>query len=358
MKGEGTEPAILFVEVPNFYAEVERRAAPALGDRALVVGGDPDKRGKVQSASPGARRSGVEDGMPMDAALELCPGALRVATNMKLYREASGALVTYLRGVFAEVETPRLGCVFAEIRGGASTLDALAGDLVARTSSELSLPLRIGIAPSKFLARLAAEEAGEGGVFRLRGADVDDFLAPLRVSRLPKVGKKMAGRLGELGAETVGDLLGLGADLLEREFSNRGRAIFELARGHDRSPVRVAPTPRSMGRETTFTELSRDPALLAESLGRLSTSLASALERQGFRAARVALRLFRSDGRVTTRSLTPGESFAGADEIARIGRELLERGGDSGELYRGMGVTLGGLSLEGGDDRQLDLFPD
>ena len=356
MKSGAGEPMILFAEVPNFYAEGERRAAPALDERPFLVGGDPVKRGKVQSATPDARRMGVADGMAMEAALQLCPDAVRVTTNMKGYREASGALVTFLTHAFEEVETRRLGTAFAQLKGRSSELEVLVAGLVSRAAADLSLPLRVGVAPSKFLARLAAESVGDQGVCWLPGAEVVNFLAPLPVACLPGAGQKTEQRLAELGATTVGQVLALGPELLGREFGNHGLAILEAAQGRDRSPMRVAAQPRSMGREVTFPEPTREAAALREALEKLAASLASALERQGLRAERLAVRLARGDGSVITRSSTPKGGCCSASEIAHLGHELFQRGDEAGKLYRGLGLTVGGLSQEGARRRQLDLF--
>ncbi|MDG2334049.1 MAG: hypothetical protein P8Q97_07465 [Myxococcota bacterium] len=356
MKGAAAEPMVLFAEVPNFYAEVEKRAAPALSDRPFLVGGDPAKRGKVQSATPDALQLGVEEGMPMEQALRLCPLAVRVPTNMRRYREASGALVTLLTQVFDEVETRQLGTVFAELHGRPSVLAGVLEGLVPRAAEELFLPLRVGAAPSKFLARLAADSVGSQGVRWLPGREVPEFLAPLAAGCLPRVGKKTEQRLAEMGATTVAQVLALGAGVLGREFGNHGLAILEAAEGRDRSPVRVAAQPRTMAKGVTFAEPTREAAVVSEALESLASALASGLERRGLRAARLAVRLVREDGSVITRSLTPEGGCGDAPQIARLGRESFQRGDVAGELYRGLGLTLGGLSHEGALQRQLDLF--
>ena len=199
------------------------------------------------------------------------------------------------------------------------------------------------------------EEAGAGAIYRLRGADTSAFLAPLPVSRLPRVGAKTAARLREIGADTVGEVLALGASVLEAELGNHGLAILEMARGQDRSPVRVAAHPQSIGREATFSVPCAGPEQEAETIVRLAISLANAMERQGLRAGRVALRLFGVDGATTTRSITLGGEIAEAREIYRVGLDLLQRGGTAGRVHRGLGITLAGLKRMGGDERQLDL---
>ena len=281
MKGAGAEPAILFVEVPDLYAEVERRNAPSLLGLPVLVGGDPRKSGRVQSLSQEARDAGVVHGMAMAMALEACPNAVRVPTEMRRYREASGDLVACLRGFFGEVESAGLGAAYADVRRELAASDEGVGALLARAGTELRLPLRAGIAPSKFLARLAAEEADRGTVYRLRGAQTAGFLASLPVERLPRVGTKTAVRLRELGAQTVGEVSRLDAGLLEEALGNHGLTILEMARGQDRSPVRVARTPQSIGREKTFDEPSADVAVLTAHLEELAVFLSAGRARRG-----------------------------------------------------------------------------
>jgi nucleotidyltransferase/DNA polymerase involved in DNA repair len=277
---------------------------------------------------------------------------------MRRYREASGDLAACLRGLFEEVESSGLGSVYADVHRGRDAPEKIAGELLRRAGAELNLPLRAGIAPSKFLARLAAEEASSGTVYRLRGADTAAFLAPLPVERLPRVGAKTAARLGDLGARTVGEVLRLGAVVLEAELGNHGLAILEMARGQDRSPMRVARHPQSIGREKTFEEPSADPEVLTAHLGDLAASLAAALERRGLRARRVALRLVGAAGATTTRSTTLADQIFAAEDIFRVACELLRRGGRGERSHRGLGMTLAGLGPAVGEDRQLDLFPD
>ena len=356
MRGERGESAILFAEVPDFYAEVESRAAPELRGAPVLVGGDPAKRGRVLSLNAEARRAGVERGMEMAAALASCPEAAWLPTNMKRYREASGALVNCLRGVFDEVEKATLGSAYAEVHGEAGTPERVAERLLPRAGAELGLPLRVGIAPSKFIARLAAEEAGVGAVYRVRHAEIASFLAPLPVARLPKVGAKTAARLADLGARRVADVLELGAARLEEELGNHGLRILEMARGQDRSPVRVAALPKSIGRETTFPEPTAEFARLAAEAENVAESVAAALDRQGLTAGRVALRLIATRGAATTRSVTLREPALGAREIYRVALELLLRSHDPEVPHRGLGITLAGLRRAAGEDRQLDLF--
>jgi len=199
---------VLYAEVPGFYAEVERSADPTLAGRAVVVGGDPRKNGTVQSASAEARAAGVAPGMAVLEALERCPRAKVLRTDMRRYREASARLRATLRRHLDRLEPAGLGAAYLDASGAARPPEALAADLAKAVGDDLGLPLRVGIASAKFLARLAAEE-GEGPIVRVALGEEADFLAGLPLERLPGVGPTTAARLAELGARSIAELAGL-----------------------------------------------------------------------------------------------------------------------------------------------------
>jgi len=189
---------LLYAEVPRFYAELERVADPALAERPVIVGGDPRKRGLVQAATLDALAQGVEVGMPVLDALERCPGARLRRTNMRAYREVAARLRAVFRRTGAPVEVAGLEAAYLDPSGGDEAAEALAGRLQREVREALRLPLRVGIASLKFVARLAAEEASEGGVRRVPLGGVREFLDPLPVQRLPGVGPHTLAALREL----------------------------------------------------------------------------------------------------------------------------------------------------------------
>jgi nucleotidyltransferase/DNA polymerase involved in DNA repair len=348
---------VLYAEVPGFYAEVERRVDPALAGRPIVVGGDPAKRGKVQSASPEALDAGIHEGMPMLEALDRCPAATRFKTNMKAYREVSGALAICLRRTVDEIEQAGFGAAYAELHSPREAQSVLARRMIEAVGSELGLPLRIGLAPTKLVARLAAEEAGPSGLRLVRVEEAAAFLAPLPVNRLPRVGKKTEATLAALGAARVSDLLTLDVARLEAALGNHGLAILELARGNDRSPVRVARHPRSISREQRLTgQAPDDGGGVSDALRQLANALSANLERQGLRARRVALKLRFSDKTTLTRSATLGEPVLEAAEIYGTAQSLLGRVEASGHRIQAVGVVLAGLISRGQEEQQLELF--
>lgn len=357
MRPAAVEPAILFAEVPDFYAEVERRAH-GLAARAILVGGHPEKRGKVQSASIEARARGVQPGMPMDEALALCPDALRLATDMPRYREAQGRLDVCLRRIEAGIEPVGFGAAYLDVAPGAASPEAHAERVVAAVQDELGWPLRIGIGPTRLIARLVASEIQRSGVRRVAARDAAAFLAPLPVTHLPRIGRKAASRLEDLGAVTIGDVVALGRTVIEEALGARGHAILTMAEGRDDAAIRPVRHPRTISREATLRGEAPGDSDTIASLDRLAHALERQLVRHGLRAGRLALRVRFEDQSTATRSETLGEPVD--DRSILLGRALalLERVELGSTRIRGLGLTVAGLTVAGGVDAQLELFRD
>jgi DNA polymerase-4 len=348
---------ILYAEVPSFYASIERADQPAFVDRPLIVGGDPRKRGLVQSATADALAAGVTLEMPVIEALQRCPEARAVRTNMGRYREVSRQLYAWLRRGFGRLEPSGLGAAFFDLTSGSEEPEVVAARLRSIVQRELGLPLRVGIASGKLIARLAAEEAGEGGIRRVAHGDEQSFLSPLPVTRLEGVGEKTAGKLAELGAHTIGEIAAVGRERLEESLGTHGLRILAFAVGRDDRPVRATRHPQSMSREATLRGESRDLGNLAEHLQDLAQHLAAELRLQGLSAARVSLKLRFADQAVATRSLTLTRPAAAAPDIQAAALALLERTEAGSRPVRGLRLQVGGLLLRDAADRQLDLFP-
>ena len=349
------ERRILFAEVPGFYAAIERAEDPGLAERPVIVGGDPRKRGRVQAATPDAFAAGVEVDMPVIEALRLCPQARAVRTNLGHYREVSRALMAALRGVLPRFEPFGLGGAYADLSGtedAAQQGEALCEVVRAR----LSLPLRVGIASRKFLARLAAQEVALSGVRRVALDEEEAFLAPLPVARLDGVGRKTAARLAELGAHSIGDVAALGRDRLQEVFGVHGLRIHAYATGSDDEPLRPERHARSLSREATVRAEPLDLSVLVEHLSGLAAQLESELTRQGLVAGRITLKLRFLDQGITTRTLTLGQPVASAQALLDVAQELLARTQAGSREVRGIGLQLGSLLPAAEQDRQLSLF--
>lgn len=349
--------AVLFSEVPHFYAMVERADDPALAERPLLVGGDPRKRGLVQAATPEALAAGVRLDMPVAEALALCPRARALPTDMRRYREVSRRLFARLREAFARLEPCGLGAAYALLPGAAADAGERFAALAAGVRSELGLPLRGGIASGKFLSRLAAARAADGALQRIPVGGEADFLEPLPVTELEGVGQKTAAVLAELGAARIGDVVALGRERLEQALGNHGLRIFALASGRDDVPVRAAAHSQSLSREVRVTAaVASDAAQLAEVVRDLTRRLEEELRAQRLAAARVVLKLRFADGMPSSRSSTLAAPVAAAAELSRVALELLERGAASARPLRGLGIQLARLSPAAESDRQLALF--
>ncbi len=349
---------VLFAEVPGFYAAVARADDPALAGRPVIVGGDPRKRGRVQSATLDAFAAGVELDMPILEALRHCPLARAVRTDMPRVREVSRRLFASLRGVEGHLETFGLSACYADVTARHEEAEALAQRAMDVVDATLGLPLRVGIASGKFLARLAAEEvSGERGVVRVAPGSEQGFLDPLPIERLDGVGRKTAASLAAMGARTIADVRALGRERLQAEFGPNGLRVHACACGGFEEPVRAARHPKSLSRESTLRGESSDVAVFAEVLAGLAQQLEEELGRQGLVAGRVAVKVRFADHGTTTRSATLPKPTASAAAFHAAGSRLLERTQAGARPVRGLGLQLALLAPAGEADRQLDLFP-
>ncbi len=347
---------ILFAEVPCFYAAIERADESSLADRPIIVGGDPRKRGLVQGASEEALAAGVMLDQPVHDALRLCPEARAVRTDMKRYREVSGRLFVCLRRGFDRLEPFGLGAAYLDVTSSPDPPEEIARRLQGIVADELGLGLRAGIAAGKFHARLAAEEAGASGCYRVDPERQTAFLSPLSVTRLEGVGAKTAATLAELGAHRIGQLLEIGPDRLQQALGTHGLRIHAYADGRDDRPVRAASHPQSLSREATLEE-SRDFAVLTAQIEDLARRLEVDLRSQGLSAGRVALKIRFSDRATNSRSKTLAAPISSSAEIQELAVGLLGHIDAGSRPARGLGIQLGRLQRSEDSDRQLDLFP-
>jgi DNA polymerase-4 len=347
---------LLYAEVPGFYAEFERVSDPALAGRPVIVGGDPRKRGTVQAATAEARTLGVREGMPMLEALERCPRARVVVTNMRRYREASAELRSQFRRATDRVEPFGAAAAFLDVSACAEPAERVAAQLCEAVRNELGLPLRVGVSSIKFLAKLASESIETEGVFVIEPNGVRSFLEPLPVARLPGVGPKTEATLAELGAHTAGDLAKLERSLLEERLGNHGLTILSYAQGQDPAPLRAAPHPRSVSQEATFALPEIDRLALEERLAGLAARVEEALARERLAARRVVVKVRYADGELVTRSLTGVHAISSARELLAQAAPLLGRTQAGSRAVRGLGLVASELVRSPRDDRQLDLF--
>jgi DNA polymerase-4 len=348
---------LIYAAVPGFYAAVERADKPDLASRPVIVGGDPRKRGLVQSATPDALEAGVVVGMPMREALERCPEGRALRTDMRRYREMASRLRACFRRLTHRVEPAGLDAAFLEPRRPDQPCWELAERLRESVREELRLPLQIGIAPAKFLAKIAAEESGASEILRIEPGEVAGFLAPLPVSRLPGVGDRTEAKLADLSVRRAGELAALDRRVLEEHLGNHGLAIQGYARGRDDARLRAAPRPRSLSQESTLDSDEVDLAVIQERIEELARGLEGGLLLERLAAKRVTLKLRYAGQEQTTRSCTLVRPVSASRDLANLATELLGRTQAGIRPVRLVGLAVASLIRARRDDRQLDLFP-
>jgi DNA polymerase-4 len=347
---------LIYAVVPGFYAEVERAADPGLASRPVMVGGNPRKRGLVQSATSDALEAGVVVGMLMREALERCPRARALRTDMRRYRDIASRLRACFRRLTDRVEPAGFEAAFLEPRRPEESVEELAESLRESVREELQLPLRVGIAPAKFLAKIAAEEAGTSGILRVDAGEVPSFLAPLPVSRLPGVGAKTEAKLGELSVYTVAEVAALDRRVLEEHLGNHGLAILGYAQGRDGTRLRAAAHSRSLSQESTLDSDELELPVIQERIEELARRLEASLLLERLAAKRVTLKLRYADQEQTTRSRTLVRPVAASRELAALAEDLLGRTQAGIRPVRLVGLAVASLIRSRRDDRQLDLF--
>ncbi|HEX9799390.1 MAG TPA: DNA polymerase IV [Thermoanaerobaculia bacterium] len=352
---------IVHVDMDAFYASVEQRDAPELRGKPVVVAWK-GARSVVCAASYEARKFGIRSAMPALRAARLCPDALFVPPDFTRYREVSRQIRAIFHRHSDLVEPLSLDEAYLDVtaeKTGLPSATETAKVIRAEIRAETALTASAGVAPNKFLAKIASDWKKPDGLFVIRPEEAEAFLTPLPVGKLPGVGKATAGALESLGIRTVGDLRAREPRELERRFGRVGPRLWELARGIDESPVEPRQEVKSISAEDTFPE---DLALdeLGPALDLAAERVWTAAERQGKLGRTVTLKLKTAEFRVLTRRLTPPGPPASAAELAALARELAARVElPAATRYRLAGVGLSGFGAEDdAEPAQSVLFDD
>jgi DNA polymerase-4 len=333
---------IVHVDMDAFYASVEQRDDPALRGKPVVVAWK-GKRSVVCAASYEARRFGVRSAMPAVTAERLCPQAIFVPPDFTRYKAVSRAVREILQRHTDLIEPLSLDEAYLDVTENKSALPTATKVAIAirqQIREELSLTASAGVAPNKFLAKIASDWRKPDGLFVVQPKDVETFLAPLQVGRIPGVGKVTETRLNRYGILTVGDLRGFELATLEVQFGRYGARLYELARGIDHNPVTPNRPTKSISAEDTFEQdipLSETDDLIR----RLAEKVWLASRRESRVARTVVLKLKTKEFNIHTRSHTPDLPPDSCEELVAIALSLRERV-DLGpqRLYRLVGVGV------------------
>jgi DNA polymerase-4 len=351
---------ILHVDLDAFYASVEVLKDPSLAGKPVVVGHD-GPRGVVASASYEARRYGIHSAMPSVRARRLCPEAIFLPSDFDAYRAHSNRFREVLLSYTPLVEPLSLDEAFLDV-GGATTLfgdpAAIAAKIRADVEREVGVICSVGVAPTKFLAKLASDLCKPDGMLVVAHDGVQAFLDPLPVGRLWGVGEKTGEVLGRLGIRTVGELAATPEGILTRVLGEQGgRHLHTLAHGHDDRVVVPYEAPKSISHEETFQhDLDADQDVLRELLA-LSGRVASRLRADGYRARTVVLKARLANFTTLTRSRTlPDATDVGADLYHVVGELYRALPGERRRI-RLLGVQASGL-IPAGAEQLAMLHPE
>ena len=348
---------IIHVDLDAFFASVEELLNPELRGKPVIVGGNPRHRGVVSSASYAARAYGVRSAMPTAQALRLCPEAIIVRPRHKEYTRRSQRVMDILRDVSPLMEQVSIDEAFLDVTGCErlwGPVQEIGRLIQRRVMEEEDLPVSLGIASSKLVAKIACGLGKPRGLVIVQPGEESAFLAPLPIHRLWGVGEVTAAKLRDLGIETIGDLAAWGEEQLVRLFGDAGRALYSAARGTDGSAVRVCRDRHSISHELTFDRDTRDSGVIRRTLLSMSENVASRLRERRLVAQTVRIKLRDPHFTTITRQTTIEHPTDQALVVFDTAEQLLRRNWKEGQALRLLGVGVSRLLKQGG--YQLSLF--
>ncbi|MGH3152318.1 MAG: DNA polymerase IV [Streptosporangiaceae bacterium] len=348
---------ILHVDMDAFYASVEIRDRPELAGRPVIVGGTGG-RGVVLSASYQARAFGVRSAMPVGRASRLCPRAVFVPPRHRVYAATSKEVMAIFGTVTPQVEPLALDEAFLDVSGALRRLGppaAIAAGIRAQVLQQQGITCSVGVAPCKFVAKIASARCKPDGLLIVPQAGVLDFLHPLPVAALWGVGERAGEALARLGLRTVGDIAHTPLATLQAELgAAHGAHLAALAWGRDERLVTPRAPEKSIGAEETFGTDIGDPDRIRRELLKLSDRTASGLRAAGYVARTVSVKLRLASFKTLTRSRTLAYPTDVAREIYTTACSLFEASGlDRGTRLRLVGVLVSGLVPAAGANTQL-----
>ena len=345
---------ILHVDMDAFFVSVEMRRRPELVGQPVVVGG-AGSRGVVAAANYEARRYGVFSAMSSSKARQLCPQAVFISGDYAEYSKVSKQVHAIFGQYTPFIEPIALDEAFLDVTGSTNLFGdgtSIGWKIKEQIQNELELPCSVGVASSKFIAKLASKKAkpiptssginaGHGVLLIAPGRELA-FLHPLPVQSLWGVGPATLAKLDRLGVRLVGDLVALGEDTLIRAVGKaHGRHLFALANGIDERSVETERDLKSIGHEETFSHDITDRAAMRREIVRLTDAVSSRLRAHESAARTLTLKIRYSNFETITRSITPGSPLASAPAMVKALDPLLEK------IDPTIGVRLIGVSVSG-----------
>ena len=349
---------IIHIDMDAFYASVEQHDNPALKGLPVIVGGDPGRRGVVSAASYEARVYGVHSAMPSSQARRLCPQGNFLPVRMHRYREVSGEIFRILREYTPLVEPLSLDESFLDVTGSEKLFGPvlqIAREVKRRILVTTGLTASAGIAPNKFLAKIASDFKKPDGLVEIKPDEVREFLRELPISKLWGVGKATEEVLKGMGILKVGQLALFPAEKIERKLGKFGLELMALARGEDERPVSPDADAKSISQEETFTPDLETPDQMKRILLDQAEQVGWELRKEKLKGSTVTVKVRYPDFTLVTRSLTlPFPTDQGID-IYQTAMKLLSRTEALQRRARLLGVGISNL-LHRDDPEQYLLF--
>jgi DNA polymerase-4 len=340
---------IVHVDMDAFYASVEQRDDPTLKGRPVIVAWK-GKRSVVCAASYEARRFGVRSAMPAVTAERLCPEAVFLPPDFTRYKAVSKAVREIFERHTEDIEPLSLDEAYLDVtvnKTGLKTATLVAKTIRKQIWEELNLTASAGVAPNKFIAKIASDWRKPNGLFVVQPHEVQPFLVPLPVGKIPGVGKVTEARMGKVGIKTVGDIRAMDMGKLQGYFGSWGKRLFELARGIDHNPVVSNRVRKQISAEDTFP----DDIPLAECephIRQLAEKVWMTSQSNARRGRTVVLKLKTKEFSSFTRSVTPLNLPMTCEDFTNLGLQLCARVDlDSRQLYRLVGIGLSNFEVEG-----------
>lgn len=317
----------LHVDMDAFFASVEIREQPALKGRPVVVGGSARGRGVVAAASYEARRFGVKSAMPMSHAQRLCPELVRLPVNMPLYVEVSAHINDIFARFTPEIEPLSLDEAFLDVSSSIRLFGSeqeIGRQIKQTILDEQQLVASVGVAPNKFLAKLASDIQKPDGFVVIKKDEVQSFLDPLPVSRLWGVGKATHATFERFGIKTIKQVREQPTEFLSDKFGKFGIQMWELAQGIDQRKVINERKAKSISNETTFADDVNDKTILHAWIMQLSEQVACRLRHKEVKGRTIQLKIRYNDFSTYTRVETLDKLTDSTRLISNIAKALLD----------------------------------
>jgi DNA polymerase-4 len=338
--------AILHIDLDAFYASIEQRDHPEYRGKPVIVGGSPDRRGVVATASYEARRYGVHSAMPSRTAQRLCPDAIFLPARFDVYRAVSHEIMVNFRQHTALVEPLSLDEAYLDVTAAVRDLEEaaqLAQEIKRQIREETQLTASAGVSFCKFLAKIASDLKKPDGLTLITPEDAPTFLATLPIEKFFGVGKVTAVKLRKLGIQTGADLTCLGEERLRELLGKHGSQLYRYAGGEDDRAVEPVRERKSVGKEVTLERDLRELGEMERILEHLAAQVEQRLVELGIAGKTLTLKVRWSNFELVTRASSRAQGFQLAQEMLPVLRTLLYGLTAGRRAVRLLGVSVSGL---------------